>query len=344
MYKLFLSSLCAFSLVFAPAIGLATQVSSVPTTKNTGSAGVENGTTPTGTSAQPSVKDGSDQSGSGNSKASAINKLTGGIQVVTGGMMIRSGIAQNASCECGAGTPQIMMGTMLVGMGLTNIAQGGDHSGAAGSAGVTGFQTDGFGGLSGTGSGTENPYETLTSKDPTYTKVPDTLKSIEKQGVYDPKMGTFKVGDKTYKASDFSSQAAMAAAGFPSGMIAGAMDAMSEAEKKAYAKVDKIKIGAATAANGYEEGGGGGGAGFDNGASGGDGSSDYAGAGAGGRAGAGKFGLDRDPSSLAGMSKNYNGEPIGVAADSIFLMMSRRYKVKESQESFFSPGDIALQK
>lgn len=341
MYKLILSSLCTFSLVFAPAVGFATQVSSVPTSTNKGSAGVENGTAPTGSAVQPSVKDGADQSNSGNSKASAINKLTGGIQVVTGGIMIQQGFASTPATNWGL----VAMGTMMVGMGLTNIAQGGDHSGAAGSAGITGFQTDGFGGLSGTGSsGVENPYDSLTSKDPTYNKVPDTLKSLEKQGIYDPKMGTFKVGDKTYKASDFSSQAAMAAAGFPAGMIAGAMDAMSEAEKKALAKVDKVKIGAATAANGYEEGGGGGGAGFDNGASGGDGSSDYAGTGAGGRAGAGKFGLDRDPSSLAGMSKNYNGEPIGVAADSIFLMMSRRYKVKESQESFFGPGDLALQK
>jgi hypothetical protein len=46
----------------------------------------------------------------------------------------------------------------------------------------------------------------------------------------------------------------------------------------------------------------------------------------------------------AGMSKNYNGEPIGVAADSIFLMMNRRYKVKESQDSFFGIGDFNLKK
>ena len=38
--------------------------------------------------------------------------------------------------------------------------------------------------------------------------------------------------------------------------------------------------------------------------------------------------------SLDGMSKNYNGEPIGVAQDELFGMMTRRYKAVESLNKF----------
>lgn len=293
--------------------------------------GIEAGSTPTGTqNNQPSVKDGSDKSKSGNGFAQAMNYVVGGAEIAMGSVMV------------GSNEPStVAAGVMMIAMGLTNLAQGSDHGGAAGSAGVTGFQTDGFGGLSGSGS-SDDPYVKAALSDPNYKAVGPNLAKIAAQGVYNPKTGEFKVGDKTYKSSDFGSSGSMAAAGFPQGMIDGAMAANADAEKKALAKLEKVKIGASTAANGYEEGGGGGGgagiiAGTD------DGSSAYAGAGGGGK-GLGKTGLERDPSSLAGMSKNYNGEPIGVAADSIFLMMSRRYKVKESQESFFSPADLALQK
>ncbi len=320
------TSLVVLSLVFSPLVAYSGN-------------GIESGSKPaTGTKDnQPSVKNGADQSKSGNGMAQALNYITGGAEVVMGGYMIKTGTASCPSCN----VPLIGMGVMMVSMGLTNIAQGSDHGGAAGSAGVTGFQTDGFGGLTDAGSTSNDPYVKAALTDPNYKAVGSTLKQLEAQGVYNPKTGEFKVGDKTYKSSDFGSAGSMAAAGLPQGMIDGAMAANADAEKKALAKLEKVKVGASTAANGYEEGGGGGGGGAIAGAAD-DGSSAYAGAGGG--KGLGKTGLERDPSSLAGMSKNYNGEPIGVAADSIFLMMSRRYKVKESQESFFSPADLALQK
>ena len=34
------------------------------------------------------------------------------------------------------------------------------------------------------------------------------------------------------------------------------------------------------------------------------------------------------------MTKNFNGEPIGVSADSLFDMMNRRYSLKANQETF----------
>ena len=96
-----------------------------------------------------------------------------------------------------------------------------------------------------------------------------------------------------------------------------------------------MKIGAATEATGFDDGGG---SGAGSTASSSDSGAGYA------PVAAAPVGVVRDPSSLAGMQKNYNGEPIGVAADSIFLMMNRRYKVKESQESFFNESDLLLQK
>ncbi len=47
-----------------------------------------------------------------------------------------------------------------------------------------------------------------------------------------------------------------------------------------------------------------------------------------------KLAIDRDPAQVAGMSKMYNGEPIGVAQDSIFKMMNRRINLKGQQANF----------
>lgn len=50
------------------------------------------------------------------------------------------------------------------------------------------------------------------------------------------------------------------------------------------------------------------------------------------------LGINRDPAQVAGMAKNFNGEPIGVAGDGIFSMMNKRYGVKQQGGSFLSPG------
>ncbi|HEX7674601.1 MAG TPA: hypothetical protein VF412_10530 [Bdellovibrio sp.] len=300
--------------------------------------GLATGTTTTATQdSQPTVNQGANQSSSGNGMAQALNYVTGGAEVVMGGMMIKAGSSSENWGEVAAGV-------LMVSMGLTNIAQGNEHGSAAGTADATGFATDGFGGLNPSG-GTDssNPYVSAAVKDPNYQAVGSTLKTLEAQGIYNPKTGAFTVGDKTYSASDLSSASNMAAAGIPQGAIAGAMAANAEAEKKALAKLEKVNpnIAAATKENGYEDGGGAGGGGSSGSSS----SSGDPGMGGGRMAGTG-LGKNsgRDPSSFSGMSKNYNGEPIGVAADSIFLMMSRRYKVKESQDSFFGAADLALQK
>ena len=50
-------------------------------------------------------------------------------------------------------------------------------------------------------------------------------------------------------------------------------------------------------------------------------------------------GLARAPASslVAGLTSKYNGENIGVAADDIFMMVTRRYQLKNQQDSFISP-------
>lgn len=45
---------------------------------------------------------------------------------------------------------------------------------------------------------------------------------------------------------------------------------------------------------------------------------------------------DRDPASVAGLSKNFNGESIGVAADDIFKIVSRRYQQKVKDKTIGS--------
>jgi hypothetical protein len=101
-------------------------------------------------------------------------------------------------------------------------------------------------------------------------------------------------------------------------------------EADAKAKVDGVKSSSVTAALGFDGGGGGMGA---------IGEGGY-GTDAEGAAGLnGLKGLDRlrKPAQAKGLSKNFNGDPIGVASDSIFEMMSRRYQLKGKQKAFFGP-------
>jgi hypothetical protein len=293
--------------------------------------GLESSGTPktsgTYTTPQPSVKDSSDKSASDNKSGQMMSYLMGGMFIATGTPMV-------ASCPESAGT--CAMGVMLIGMGILSFKQGDSHGKSAGQSGVSAYQSNGYG---------SDPYATgdtnPASTDASVIAAQNQLKKLEQAGMIDTKTGTIKVpGGKTYNASDFADAASMAAAGFPPGAVSGALAAADRAEKAARSKADKLMLGAMTASNGYAEGGGGAG-----GAGGGAGGADGLGAYGAGGAGAGKAGgLNRDPAQVAGMQKNFNGEPIGVAADSIFLMMNRRYKVKESQDSFFTDMDLRLRK
>lgn len=325
MKKVLIGMTCALSVGFSSSVALAadTKTKGVETTVNT----------------QPSVKDGADKTQSQNQTGQIMSYLTGGMYISTGYTDISAGYASCPYCNYGL----IAKGVFEVGLGIMSMQQGNAHGSAANSAGFTGMQTNGLGDPYGTGGvdplDPRNPNSPLL-KDPAVASAYGNLAKLEKQGILDLKNGTIKAGDKTYKLSDFSSTGAMAAAGVPKGAIDGLMSWAGGVEKRAAEKMEKMKLGSMTAVNGFDEGGGGGQIG---GTAPEDSSSMSAGGGvASGAGGLGASGLNRDPSSFSGMQKNYNGEPIGVAADSIFLMMTRRYKVKESQESFFTDADLAL--
>lgn len=311
MKNVTLKILIAASIAIQPTVLYATQ-------------GVE--TTPSSNNA--SVKDGADKAQSSNSAAKAQ-------QLLSAGLMFAMAAQKYGECSTINKMACVMAG-IFAGMGALSLAQSKEHGNVAAGAGLTGNQSDGLG---------RDPYGYTKPdiNDPTNPVATDpNVRALGKnmakiKGMFDPKTGSIRTPDgKSYKASDFASKSAMAAAGIPNGAALGAIAAYGEIQKKAAAKVEKLKIGAATEATGFDEGGGSG--------SGSVASSGDEGAGMGVAAATPRYGLDRDPSSLAGMQKNYNGEPIGVAADSIFLMMNRRYKVKESQESFYNDAELALQK
>jgi hypothetical protein len=172
---------------------------------------------------------------------------------------------------------------------------------------------------------------------------------LEKEGwKIDPKTG--KVVDPSGKIVDitpFSTPAQIKAAGLPSAITQDLLK--SQAEMTALMD-KKMKAAAAASAAGGANGLGLGG--VDGGSlEGGPGAltavgmAGAVGGGAFGRAGvygAGqKFGFGgRDPAQLAGvagMKKDYFGEPIGVSADSLFDMVDRRYQLHQRQGSFLGP-------
>lgn len=139
---------------------------------------------------------------------------------------------------------------------------------------------------------------------------------------------------KELKLSDLNSPAAMAAAGISKENIDAAMSSAKAAAADAAKKVSKYRTAGAASAEADSGGGGG--------STGGLAADDALATGAVGLGGG--LGIDRDPANLAGMQKNYNGEPIGVAGDSIFRMMTRRYKVKESQRAFYDESELLVGK
>ena len=135
---------------------------------------------------------------------------------------------------------------------------------------------------------------------------------------------------------DVTSASSMAAAGLSKDQIASISGELSKANKAAE---EKYKL--TTPSFGFSEGGGGGGAYGKN--SGGNPNSAEAAYGAGGT---GQRGLSAINSKAAtsGLTKDYHGDPIGVSNDSIFNMMTRRYQLKERQDSFFGQSNAAVQK
>lgn len=313
------------------------------TTGDAPSKGVE-GNKQTTAAPQNNVNQGANQTSDSNSTGKILSTIMGAALVTKGGFDIKAGTAPCGS-PAGCNWGLIAQGVVEIAMGGMSFQQAKAHGGASGQAAFSAGLTDGLGNQF--GSGNLNPtmdseLDRKLNADPFVKNAMNKLNDLKTSGIFNDKNGTIKVGDKKFKMSDFSSPAAMAAAGIPKSSIDGAMAAARDAEKLAFSKLEKLKVGAMTASSGYEEGGGGGGGAA--GSSDDSGASGYAGVGAGLGGSAGLGAVDRGPSNVAGMQKMYNGEPIGVAADDIFGMMNRRYQLKHSQESFLTDSDLAMQK
>ena len=183
----------------------------------------------------------------------------------------------------------------------------------------------------GCNSGTpENPYNAAISPADINTAKQNEIKITTglKNGGYEVDINAGKIKTPNGDISTKDPGALSAALG-PDGMSKLNSD-VGALEKDAKAKVDQIKNAAVTAALGFDAGGGGSGVGALG--EGGYGTDANAAGGAGGGL-ASKLDKLRKPAAK-GLTKNFNGDPIGVAADSIFEMMSRRYQLKNTQKTF----------
>lgn len=279
-----------------------------------------------------SITESSDKTKSDNKKGQLLNIAMGGANLYQAKVCFSQCSASGGGC--------CAMAPVFLLMGIQNLQQ-------AGAQGKTAGQAAGAVGLTDAGLGSSD-YDPEAIKqlenDPEYREGKDFVATVANGGAnftYDPKTNsvTTAKGNKI-KGSDLNSTSGMAAAGMPKGAIDLLSSMESDILAKAQKKVDKMGRGSSTNVLAGEESGGGG--------SGGDGitsgSGDEASHGVAGAAGGTGLGIDRDPAQVAGMQKNYNGEPIGVAGDSIFSMMTRRYKAKENQSSFFDGSELLIQK
>jgi hypothetical protein len=299
-------------------------------------AGVSYGANATETSTakpQPApagITDSASSTRSSNTMGQLLNIAMGGANLYAAKQCFAQCSAWGSGC-CAMAAPLFLMGVQ----NLMQAAAQGETAGQAGSA--VGATYTGWG---------ESGYDPNAVKalqnDPQYKEGKEFMATVAKGGAgftYDPKTGTVTTASgKTLKSGDVNSASAMAAAGIPKSAI----DTIGSMEKDILAKAEKKVSKFAVAASSSEESssGGGGGGGFDSSTSSADGDLSYGGP-AGRIAG---LGIDRDPAQVAGMQKNYNGDPIGVAGDSIFKMMTRRYKTKEAQSSFLDGSELLIQK
>lgn len=277
------------------------------------------------------IRDSADKTKKSNQSGQMINMAVGAANLAT---------AAKCFSQCSSGGGCCAMAPAFLAMGMANMAQAKADGKTASQASGTVRMTD----VGNYGGGFESGYDpnavNKLLNDPELKagyEFGNSMTNVDpsKGMSWDSKTGVVTTASgKTYKASDFNSPTSMAAAGMSKGMIDSIMGMEKKIQDNAMKKLDKMGLNTPVVAS-EEESGGGGGGGF----TGGGGNSEaYSNAGA--DTGGPKLGIDRDPAQVAGMQKDYNGEPIGVAGDSIFKMMTRRYKVKEGQSSFLD--DAAL--
>ncbi len=163
----------------------------------------------------------------------------------------------------------------------------------------------------------------LLKDDPKGKEFRSILDNLKKKGiVVNTRTNTITMPNgKTYKPSDFQSVEAMKNAGMSDQMIADATKAFKEVQEQA---ADGVAKAGTSSSDMSVSNSGGGGSGE---------SSSETGEGQ-GQATQNGLGINKDARQVAGTSKIYNGESIGVSVDSLFDMMKRRYELKQDQGTF----------
>ena len=206
-----------------------------------------------------------------------------------------------------------------------NRGAAGHHAGigtitvSGGTDGTGNYVDDSYGGIGGAG---DNFGDNKAVK--------ETIEKLKGHGFeFNASNGTLVMpGGKSLNVNDGTNKEAMANVGVNPQDFAAAMDTLKSAQAKASEEVEKI--GAHTATQGFAGSGGGGAGGTSSGDS------------ISGTDGTDSVGYRQTASAdpkptVAGMTKSYNGEMIGVAGDSIFAMMARRYQQKHKEDAFLHP-------
>ena len=168
-----------------------------------------------------------------------------------------------------------------------------------------------------------NPYDPILAGSTDPDSIEKAKKLAESKGIkVDPNSGLVTLKDgKTIDPNDPASvSAALGGEG-----TTDLMKKVSGIEKDALAKVDQIKKSDIADAFGISGGAGDGTILAEGGYGMGDDSS------------LGVKNRTRKPAQVTGLTKNFNGDPIGVSGDDIFGMMKRRYILKSNQKTFFGP-------
>jgi len=141
----------------------------------------------------------------------------------------------------------------------------------------------------------------------------------------DLQKGTFTKDGKTYSPNDFSSPAAMAAAGMSPADFGKIKDEIKKIEKAALGKAADASENTDLISGSKKSNSG-------------SGAADASGYGFQAPTNSAPL-IARDPAAqVAGLAKNYNGEQIGVAADSLFGIIDRRYDLHKNKGSFILPN------
>ncbi|OYZ11875.1 MAG: hypothetical protein B7Y39_19320 [Bdellovibrio sp. 28-41-41] len=268
-------------------------------------------TTVSSSSASPNMQNSANTSAKQNSSASTLSKVIGVANMALGATNAAACSSQCYSCCAQA--------VLFFAMGAMSFKQASNNAGAAYQSGLTGVDTSAWNNPFGDPNSTSNTTDDANNdKDLAanvntgkFNEIKKALTTTGINGVrLDPKTG--KISDsntgKTYDSNALGTAKGMADAGFAASDIASVMDAASKAEKAAMKKLGLTEgIGAATAANGYTDDGGSGGTMSGK-------AGDITDDGSGGRRGLASSGAGvKIPSNqIAGLSKNFNGERIGI--------------------------------